>query len=60
MPESSTISLGRCHVRLFQSQNVYVFTETSIHSGNLNSETPGDSENVFLHWGYVLILDQDA
>jgi len=37
-----------------QSQNVYIFTETSILQWKSNSETPLERRNVFLHWGDVL------
>ncbi len=30
------------------------------YTGNLNSETPGDSENAFLHWGDVHEQSQDC
>ena len=35
----------------FQSQNVFSTQRCHPYTGNLNSETPGDSKNVFLHCG---------
>ena len=45
----------------FQPQYVYFSSETS--SLNLNSEMPGDTQNVFLQWGgvsAVSIHEQDV
>jgi len=38
----------------FQSRNVFSIQKRPFCSGNLNSETPGDSENMLLRWGDVL------
>ncbi len=38
----------------FQSQNVYLVQKRRPYTGNLNSETSGDSKNAFLHCGNVL------
>ncbi len=43
--DHNLFSISRC---LFESQQRHPFT------GNLNSETPGDSTDTFLHWGDVL------
>ncbi len=44
-----------CSNSSFQSKRRLI-QFTSVHStgGNQNSETPGDSETAFLHWGDVL------
>ena len=31
-----------------------VIQKRHLYTGNVNSETPGDSRNAFLHWGDVL------
>ncbi len=42
------------HLALFNSRTSILIQKRPFKSGNLNSETPGDSRNVFLHWGNVL------
>ena len=37
----------------YQSQNIYFSSETSMYSGDVTSETPGDSDNTLLRWGDV-------
>ncbi len=40
----------------FQSQNLYINSDCHPYTGILNSETPGDSQNAFLHCADVFHL----
>ncbi len=37
----------------FNPETSILTQKRPFHNGNLNSETPGDSKNPFLHWGDV-------
>ena len=39
---------------LFNPEPAVLIQKRHPYTGDLNSETPGDSTNAFLHWGYVL------
>lgn len=39
---------------LFNPNTSILIKKRHSYTGNLNSETPGDSKNAFLHWGDVL------
>ncbi len=41
---------------LFNLKTSMLIQKCHPYTGNLNSETPGDSKNAFLHWGNVLDL----
>ena len=47
-----------CSGSSFQSWNVYFFQKSHPFTGNLNSETPGDSKNMFLHCEDVLVQQE--
>jgi len=40
-------------IALFNPETSILIQKLSFYSGNLNSETPGDSKNAFLRWGDV-------
>jgi len=42
----------------FQSRNVFFNSKRHPYTGNLNSETLGDSKNALLHWGDVLVIQE--
>ncbi len=44
---------------LFNPETSILIQKRHPYTGNLNSETPGDSKNAFLHWGDVLALPKD-
>jgi len=41
-------------VALFNPKTSILIQKRHPYTGNLNSETSGDSKNAFLHWGDVL------
>ncbi len=43
---------------LFNDRKSTLVQKHHPYTGNLNSETPGDSNNAFLHWGDVLDVTQ--
>ena len=42
---------------LYNPKSSILIQKRHPYTENLNSETPGDSKNAFLHWGDVLGLD---
>jgi len=45
---------------LFSILKLVLIQKRHPYTGNLNSETPGDSKNAFLHWGDVLDVHNSA
>jgi len=48
------------HLALFNPETLILIQKRHPYAGNLNSETPGDSKNAFLHWGDVLGIGKSS
>jgi len=59
--QRSRVTTVRCSSTsaLFNPVTSILIQKRLFYSGNLNSETPWESKNVFLHWGDVLGMPKD-